>query len=68
MKYIVSAGMTVSCYTVVEAESEGEALEIAEMREPAGMCHGALSPDIGESWHFENDGMPFELKAEVKDY
>jgi len=56
--------MTVSCQTVVYAESEEEALEIADAREPAEMCHGALHPEQDDSWHFQNDAMPVNLEVE----
>ena len=40
MKYIINGTMTVSCQTVVYAESEEEALEIADAREPALLGSG----------------------------
>ena len=62
MKYRFSAGVTVSCYTEVEADSLEEAKEIAEYRELAGLCHQPFSSEINEEWHFDSDGCPFNIQ------
>jgi len=63
-KYTVSGLLTVSAYTVVEAETEKEAVAIAEEREVGSLCYGAISTPDDECWHFEGDGMPQEISAE----
>ena len=63
-KFIVNGALTVSCWTEVWAETEEQALDIVEDRNPSSMCYGALSENVDESWHFENDGEPYDLKVE----
>lgn len=63
-KYHVTASLTVSAYTIVEANSEKEAIEIAENREVGDLCYGAISPDDDEVWHFENDGCPQDISVD----
>ena len=63
MIYEISGKLTVSCWTKVQANSLEEALEIAREREVAGFeISGSYSDD--ESWHFDNDGTPFELSGD----
>jgi hypothetical protein len=64
MKFLVTAHVTVSCYTEVEADSPEEAINIAEGR---GLAEVIIdSPySIGECWHMDNDGVPFELSADA---
>lgn len=57
-RYMVRGQMTVSAWTVVEADSEEEARAIATERQTAELVHQALYPDEDESWHFEGDGVP----------
>ena len=61
MKYKISGQMTVSCWTEVEANSEEEAIEIAQERDPANLCHLPFSEESDEAWHFDNDGEPSEF-------
>jgi hypothetical protein len=64
MKYVVRGVATVSCWTEVEADSEEEALSIADGRELAALCHHPFSGEVDEAWHFENDGTPLNCVAE----
>lgn len=64
MKYNVYGTLTVSAYTVVEADSENEAKDIAEGRETGSLCYGAISQSDNECWHFEGDGEPYDLTVE----
>jgi len=64
MKYIVSGSLTVSCWTEVEADSKEDALDIAMNRDTGTLCHSALYPEVDECFHFEDDGMPFNLTVE----
>ena len=65
-KYQVSGLVTVSCNTVIEANSKEEALELAGFRELSDLCHGPHIEDINEAFHIEADGQPKELT--VDDY
>lgn len=56
MKYMVSGHVTVSCHTMVEADSPEQAKEIAEERQLAGLTIQAFTGDDNESWHAEMDG------------
>lgn len=72
MKYRVSALVTISVWTDVEADSEEEAKEIAEERPLQGLCHQCSSARFGEGereWRTsgELDGVPKELTAEEAD-
>ncbi|MBI5270661.1 MAG: hypothetical protein HY856_13400 [Burkholderiales bacterium] len=58
MKYSVAGHMTVSCYTIVEADSPEEAKRIAEDRAVATLCYRPFCDEEDESWHFESDGEP----------
>ncbi len=64
-KFTMGATLTVSAWTVVEAETEEEALKIAEARDVGAMSSNAIYPDDSESWHFENDGLPQNIKLET---
>ncbi len=69
MKYTVSGLVTVSCHTVVEAESAEEAMEIAERRDVASLCYGPYVEDIDEAFHISTDGEARELCVEgYEDY
>lgn len=57
-RYTVHGHVTVSAWTVVEAESEEEARQIASERECAQMVSQAFYPDDDEAWHIEADGEP----------
>lgn len=60
-KYTVSGMMCISVFTEVEAESEKEALEIAEGRSVQGLCHQcATSRNKDEEWSLTG-----ELDGEV---
>ncbi len=61
MKYTVSGVVTVSCWTVVEADSEAEAVEIAEERNCAGLCCSPFSGRVDDEFHFSSDGEPTDL-------
>lgn len=63
-KYSVTGIMTVSCWTEVEADSPEAAIEAAIERQVASLPAVTFNGyDIKDSWHFDNDGEPFELKA-----
>lgn len=62
-EFMVAGRMTVSCWTKVEAETEAQALQIAAGRMVAD-SHIDGSYPVNESWHFENDGTPFELRVD----
>jgi hypothetical protein len=57
MKFTISGKVTVSAWTVVEAETEDEARQIALNRELAQIHIDASFPD-DECWHIDNDGLP----------
>ncbi len=62
----LSAGITVSAYTTVEAETEAEAIEIARDREAAIGGHGTGIEDT-EYWIIDDaDGMPESIRVEGK--
>ncbi len=58
--YIVSGTVTVSCWTLVEADSEEEAVNIASDRPVAE----DRSYDEREYFYVEQDGTPQNLRAE----
>ena len=64
MKYRVAGYMQVSCWTYVEADSEEEAIAEAQGRDPGQLAHQSIYPDDDECFHFENDGVPLDLRAE----
>lgn len=57
MKFLVTAHITVSCWTEVEAENEAEALQIAAARPVAEVLIDGGYP-VDECWHLDSDGMP----------
>jgi hypothetical protein len=59
----VNAKVTVSCFTEVEAETEEEAIELASERGLAE-CHIDGSFPVDESWHYEADGSPYDLRVD----
>jgi len=63
-KFKFNASATVSCFTEIEAETLEEALEIASDRDLAGLVHSPHTSSLKESWHFENDGTPFNIELE----
>ena len=56
--------MTVSCWTVVEADDEGAALERAGDRGVSSLS-GNVGDDETECWNFDNDGEPQGLSVEA---
>lgn len=52
--------VTVSCWTLVEAENMQEAIEIAQSRDLAEH-HIDGSYEEDECWHFDNDGTPDQV-------
>ena len=63
-KFTINGQLTVSCWTVVEAETKEEALEISEDREVADLCYNPFYSGADEAWHFEIDGMPQKVTVE----
>lgn len=63
MKFNIGGLVTVSCYTVVEAETEDEALKIAKSRDVAQFSIDG-SWDIEECFHIEADGIPYDLSVD----
>lgn len=59
----IAAKVTVSCFTTVEADTEDEALEIANGRDLAEF-HIDGSYQVSESWHIDADGVPFEIRVD----
>ena len=53
MKYTISAGITISIHTTVEAESEGEALAIAKERHLGSVCPSCYDAHT-EEWVAED--------------
>lgn len=64
MKYSISGLVTVSCYTLVEADSEDEALRIAASRDIAEFSIDG-SYEVEYCFHIENDGAPYDLKVDT---
>jgi len=62
-KFQINGKVTVSCWTVVEAETPEQALEIAKRRELCGFHIDGTYEDT-DSFIFDNDGTPFELTIE----
>ena len=58
------AAATVSCWTEVKADTLEEAKAKAESRGLSGLSRYPFSGDVGESWHFENDGKPQEIELD----
>lgn len=64
-KYVVSAEVTISVYTTVEASSKKEALRIAAKREMSGLSRNAFYPCGDEAWVTDElDGTPCNFIAE----
>lgn len=61
--YIVEGEVTVSCWTVVEADSDEEAVKIASGREIA-QFQIDYSYEDSEFFHIDSDGTPQNLRAE----
>jgi len=61
MKFKLSAQVTVSCWTTVEADTLEDALKLAEDREMADLCRYPFSAGEEEAWHFSNDGTPRQI-------
>lgn len=61
--YIVSGTITVSCWTLVEADSEEDALKIAADRSVAESTIDS-SYDEREYFYIDYDGTPQNLRAE----
>ena len=65
--YTVSAVVTVSLFTKVNANSKQEAIEIAESRGLQGLCHQcASSREPHEEWSLsgELDGEPCDISVD----
>ena len=56
--------MTVSCWTVVEADDADAALEMAGDR-GVSSYGGNVGDDETECWNFDNDGEPQGLSVEA---
>lgn len=69
MRYVVKAQITVSTHTVVEADSEQEALSIAEQREVSGLSYAPCVDHESEAWVVEGelDGEPENLRIDKPD-
>lgn len=64
MKYILSAAVTVSAYTKIEADSLDEAIERARDREVVLHYNGS-GTDPEEEWCVESaDGEPMDITGE----
>ena len=63
-KFKFRAAATISCWTGVEADTLEEAKREAELRELGGLCFNPFSGDVTEEWHFENDGVPFDIELD----
>lgn len=59
----ISANVTVSCWTKVDASSEEEAKRIAASRALAAFHIDGTYPE-DESWHLDADGSPFDLRVD----
>lgn len=67
-RYRVSALMTISVSTIVDAESPDAAIAEARNRSPVGLCHGCATGEPTEQWvtSGELDGEPTDITAEIK--
>lgn len=59
----IAAKVTVSCWTVIEAETEEEAKQLAQRRELAEIHIDGTYPEE-ECWQIDADGVPFELRID----
>ena len=63
-EYFISAKVTVSIYTKVQAETLEEAIEIAKDRTPMSIIADGYDHE-GENWMLDEiDGEPFDLKED----
>jgi hypothetical protein len=63
-EYTVSAQMTISVYTIVQAENEQEAKKLAQDRPNGSPCHQAFG-DGTEVWIADDlDGVPVNITVE----
>lgn len=70
MKFRVSAMVTISVSTLVEAPNRKKAIQEAQNRGLQGLCHHCASPRTDhEEWvtSGELDGEPFDLAIERED-
>jgi hypothetical protein len=67
MKYIVTAQLTISISTDVEASSPREAKQLALERPIMSLCYQCARGEPGEEWvtSGELDGAPTRLSVEV---
>lgn len=67
MKYRLSGIVTISILTEVEADTEQEAIRIAEERGLVSLCHFCASGDPEREWitSGELDGIPMEIRVEA---
>jgi len=63
MEFTICGSVAVSCWTIVEADSLQEAIEIAKDRQLAEANIDGSYPD-DECWHFDTDGVPDKLRGE----
>ncbi len=64
-RWNVSAQMTISVHTEVDAATEEEAIAIAECRDVGGMTIHAFCGGPDEEWQCSDlDGMPLHIRAE----
>jgi hypothetical protein len=63
-RFTIRGTVTVSCWTVVEAESAEDAKRIAFRRDMADVHIDGSYPD-DEFWHIDTDGAPDIDRAEV---
>lgn len=64
-EYTVSAQMTISVYTIVQAENEQEAKKLAQDRSNGSPCHNAFGGDGSEFWITDDlDGVPVNITVE----
>ena len=63
MQFNLKAQMVVSAYTVVEAETLEEAIDIASQRSVASMP--SFYASAKHVWLFDNDGEPQNIEEEV---
>lgn len=61
MKYKLTAKMTISVYTEVEADSLEEAIKIAEDRDYMSIASNGADSEESEWMCDELDGYPFEI-------
>lgn len=71
MQFKVTAAVTISVWTEVDADSEEQAKEIASDRAMQSLCHqcgGSRRGEGREEWRTsgELDGTPFDLEVAVQ--